>query len=286
MNNIVKTNDIAKIDMNYYKDLSIKYSIKLSFGILIIIIFYFLAKFVNHQFKNIIKEDSLNDSNMKKKMILYKFIGNGLYYIILLIGIIIFLLILGIQLNTVLVLFGSIGFALALAIQGTIKEIVSGLMILIFNYYNVGDYIEINGHQMFVYKFNLFNTTFIDIFTAKTIVPNSTITNGILKVITSNKTVYTDIPINISANNNINYTSLINTMKSEILEKSEYILNNDINIVIVDMSTFGTLVKVKALINSIDYLQAKFSINLIIRDLLNKHSILLLDESYLSFQTS
>jgi small conductance mechanosensitive channel len=273
--------DNVKVDVNYYKDVAINYSVKLCSGILIIIVFYLIAKFVNYKFKNIITDDFSKDNNVKKKIIVYNFIGDIMYYVILVIGIIFFLLIFGIQLNSILVVLGSLGIAIALAIQGTIKEIVAGLMILVFNYYNIGDLIDLNGKLLFVSSFNLFNTTFKDVFDVKTIIPNSIISGGVVKILTANKNIYTEIFISISANNDINYGTLIDIIKNEIREKLKYLVNNDIIVQLFDMSSFGTQLRIRALVNSVNILDAKFETNLLIRNLLNKHSILLLDEDYL-----
>lgn len=279
-------NIISESDITYYKNSAVKYSIKLFFGILILIISYLIAKFVNHKFKNAIIEDNSKNNSTKKKMIIYNFIADLLYYAIIIIGVILFLLIFGIQLNTILVVLGSIGIAIALAIQGTIKEIICGLTILVFNYYNIGDLIEVNSVKYYVRTFNLFNTTFNDMFGVKIIVPNSIISTSVVRIITGNKTIYTDIFVSISANNSFNYTSLFNSIKNEILEKSEYVQDNKVLIELLDMSTFGTKIWIRVLINSVDYYNAKLGTNLIVRNLLERYNILLLDESYTSNSSS
>lgn len=279
-------NKISEFDTTYYKNSAIEYSAKIFFGILILIFSYLIAKFVNYKFKNIITEDNSKNNDTKKKMLIYNFIADLLYHAIIIIGIILFLLIFGIQLNTILVLLGSIGIAIALAIQGTIKEIISGLTILVFNYYNIGDLIEVNSVKYYVRTFNLFNTTFNDMFGVKVIVPNSILSTSSVRIISGNKTIYTDIFVSISANNSFNYTSLFNSIKNEILEKSEYIQDDKIFIELLDMSTFGTKIWIRVLINSVDYYNAKLSINLIVRDLLERYNILLLDESYTSNSSS
>lgn len=279
-------NKISEFDITYYKNSAIEYSTKIFFGILILIVSILIAKFVNYKFKNIITEDNSKNNNTKKKMLIYNFIADLLYYAIIIIGIILFLLIFGIQLNTILILFASIGIAIELAIQGTIKEIISGLTILVFNYYNIGDLIEVNSVRYYVRTFNLFNTTFNDMFGVKVIVPNSIISTSSVRIISGNKTIYTDIFVSISANNSFNYTSLFNSIKNEILEKSEYIQDDKIFIELLDMSTFGTKIWIRVLINSVDYYNAKLSINLIVRDLLERYNILLLDEGYTSNSSS
>lgn len=279
-------NKISEFDITYYKNSAIEYSTKIFFGILILIVSILIAKFVNYKFKNIITEDNSKNNDTKKKMLIYNFIADLLYNAIIIIGIILFLLIFGIQLNTILVLLGSIGIAIALAIQGTIKEIISGLTILMFNYYNIGDLIEVNSVKYYVRTFNLFNTTFNDMFGVKVIVPNSILSTSSVRIISGNKTIYTDIFVSISANNSFNYTSLFNSIKNEILEKSEYIQDDKIFIELLDMSTFGTKIWIRVLINSVDYYNAKLSINLIVRDLLERYNILLLDESYTSNSSS
>lgn len=259
---------------NNFKKNLINNSIKISISIAIIIGFYAVGKLLNY---HLVKKIEEND----KKKISYELFANFLDKIILIIGVLIALVNLGFQLNTLLVVFGSIGLAVALAIQGTIKQLVSGFAILYMDYLDIDDLIQVDDKIGYVKHFNLLNTTIIDPGKVLVRIPNNLIINNVFTNISKNETIYCMIDLSISANNNIDYSILIDNIKSGIRFGCKYVLDkNDINVYITDFGNPGTKLSIRFPIKNINYFNAQFDARIIIRNIVSKDSIILLDNSY------
>lgn len=84
--------------------------------------------------------------------------------------------IVGINVASFIALLGIVGAAIALGFQGSLGHLASGVLLLFFRPFKVGDLIEINGELGFVKEISVF-VTMIETFQNKTaIIPNGTIT--------------------------------------------------------------------------------------------------------------
>jgi len=102
--------------------------------------------------------------------------------------------VIGVEMTSFAALIGAVGLAIGMAFQGSLGNLASGVMILIFKPFKVGDLIEVGGHLGFVKEVSVF-VTFINTFQNKTvIVPNGKITADSITNFSSNGNVRADIP--------------------------------------------------------------------------------------------
>lgn len=105
--------------------------------------------------------------------------------------------IVGIDVASFIALLGIVGAAIALGFQGSLGHLASGIMLLFFRPFKVGDLIEINGELGFVKEISVF-VTVIETFQNKTaIIPNGTITANKIINYTSIGTLRVDMPFAI-----------------------------------------------------------------------------------------
>jgi small conductance mechanosensitive channel len=274
-----------KVDLpSDYKEKLIEYLPKVGASFLIVIIFYVIAIIVNKRLLNYILIN--NSKNVKKKLI-YDFLAKILYYAIITIGIFLGLANLGFNINTLLVIFGSAGLALALAIQSSVSQLVAGLIIIVFNYFNNDDLIEVNGTMGFVKNFNLLNTVIHDTRGVKIIIPNNIITGGSFTNYYEKEKIFAEFNVNISNNNLLNYDILLNNIKEALINNCVYVVDKEnVFAIISNISSSGTEIKIKFLINHSDYHKAQASGKHIIRKFMSDNKVLLLDNGYLSLLNS
>ncbi|MEZ4650928.1 MAG: mechanosensitive ion channel [Candidatus Eisenbacteria bacterium] len=86
----------------------------------------------------------------------------------------------GVQTTSFVAVLGAAGFAVGLALQGSLSNFAAGVMILIFRPIQVGDLVESNGHLGIVKEVGLFVTTLATLDNQKVIIPNATLTGGII----------------------------------------------------------------------------------------------------------
>lgn len=261
---------------------------KIFTGVLIIIITYIVAKLIQYGISNL-KIRGLNttssESNSNQKILLDTF-AQIIFWIIFLYGFIIALKSFGVDISSIIVVLGSAGLAIALALQGTITEIAAGFMIIVLNYYDIGDLVCIqSGGSSTMGKidsFDLFTTTIQDGDRTNHRLPNTTIVKSHLINYYKKKEISVGFEISISNNNDIDIDGLMKSLKQVIeTDISEFITNKDmIDILILDMSASGTKLHVRIPIESINYIPAKFTAQKVIREFCSKNSLRLLDNHY------
>lgn len=86
----------------------------------------------------------------------------------------------GIQMTSFIAVLGAAGIAIGMALQGTLSNFASGVMILIFKPYKVDDYIEAHGVAGVVKEIQIFNTIITTVDNKTIIVPNSALATNLL----------------------------------------------------------------------------------------------------------
>lgn len=254
----------------------------LSLGV--IFISYILAQLA---FNRITQVD-VDKGTVQNGKIIFKTLGDIAFFSILGFGTIVVLVNLGVELSTLFVILGSIGLAVALALQDTISNISSGIMILILNYYDIGDLVEIDDKMGHVDKFDLFTTSLKNMDGVLVKLPNNLITKGVLTNYHKNEDMF--VAINVTVSNNekqINYDDLFNKIKDELKNKMTFITEKEnIKTGISDISASGTKLTIKIPVKSDNFLQAKGLSTRIVRDVIISNNLLLLDNSYIKTEDS
>ncbi|PRP91590.1 mechanosensitive ion channel family protein [Enhygromyxa salina] len=86
----------------------------------------------------------------------------------------------GLQTTSLIALLGSAGIAIGLALQGNLAHFASGVMILLFRPFKVGDYIAAAGEEGNVTNIGLFTTTLLTLDNETVIIPNGAATGGVM----------------------------------------------------------------------------------------------------------
>jgi small conductance mechanosensitive channel len=93
--------------------------------------------------------------------------------------------------------FGAAGLAIALAFQGTISNFASGVMLLIFRPFSLGDFVDVGGTAGTVSQIDVFTTTITTPDNVKIIVPNGAIFGQTIKNFSANETRRIDLVIGV-----------------------------------------------------------------------------------------
>ncbi|MDH3979820.1 MAG: mechanosensitive ion channel [Gammaproteobacteria bacterium] len=106
------------------------------------------------------------------------FLGNILYTVLLLVVVIATLDQLGVQTTSLLAVFGAAGLAIGLALKDSLANFSSGVMLILFRPFKVGDFIEAAGQAGVVEEVRIFSTIMKTGDNREIIVPNSHIYGG------------------------------------------------------------------------------------------------------------
>ncbi len=149
------------------------------------------------------------------------FLGGLAKYAILAIAFVAVLGQLGVQTASLLAVLGAAGLAIGLALQGTLSNVASGVMMLILRPFNVGDYIEAGSVKGTVKSLSLFATELATIDNLYVFAPNSKIWNSEIVNFSRNRQRRNDLINGIAYDEDID--AAIKAIK-KIIDKEERIV--------------------------------------------------------------
>ncbi|MGB0953848.1 MAG: mechanosensitive ion channel family protein [Planctomycetota bacterium] len=126
---------------------------------------------------------------------LARFFGKMAKWAVLLIGTLIILGTFGVDTAGFSVILGAMGLAVGMALQGTLGNFASGVMLLIFRPFKVGDVISAAGTIGKVFEIELFTTVLDTPDNRRIIVPNGAIFGGTIENISHHSTRRCDVAV-------------------------------------------------------------------------------------------
>jgi len=109
----------------------------------------------------------------------------------------------GIETTSFVALIGAAGLALGLALQGSLGHFASGVLILVFRPYKVGDLITAAGFTGEVESIQVFNTVLKTLDNKRIIIPNGSVTSGPITNISGQGTIRVDMTFDVDAGEDI-----------------------------------------------------------------------------------
>ena len=153
----------------FANDLDLALLIEYSVNILVGVVVFVVAKFIAGWFRDNIR--AMLDKPKYDQM-LARFAGNLVYYAILVLGILAALNTVGVEVASFIAILAAAGFAVGLALQGTLANFAAGVMLLVFRPFDAGDVIEVAGERGRVRDIQLFYTRINTMDNQLVIIPN------------------------------------------------------------------------------------------------------------------
>jgi len=166
------------------------YSMKIIAAVLIFIIGKWLAKKVSNVFIKLLEKNKVDAT-------LNRFLESIVYYTLLIVVLIAVAGQLGINTTSFLTIVGAAGLAIGLALKDSLSNFSSGVMLILFRPFRVGDFATVGGVTGTVKSIDIFNTTLNTPDNQRVIVPNANITNDVITNVTANDTRRVDLTIGI-----------------------------------------------------------------------------------------
>ena len=126
---------------------------------------------------------------------LTKFFSNIIRYVVLTAVLLSVLSVFGIETTSFAAILGAAGLAIGLAFEGTLANFASGVMLLVFRPFKVGDFVEAGGTTGTVEEIELFTTVFKTLDRQKIIVPNKKIFGDTIRNVGAYDTRRVDIDV-------------------------------------------------------------------------------------------
>lgn len=144
---------------------------------------------------------------------LSKFFVRLIWWVVVLAAVIGCLGIFGVETTSFAAVIGAAGLAVGLAFQGTLSNFASGVMLLAFRPFKVGDVVTVAGQTGTVDEISVFTTTLDTFDNRRFIIPNSAIFGSTIENVTHHLRRRADVDVGVSYDADIDRTR-------EVLEKA------------------------------------------------------------------
>jgi small conductance mechanosensitive channel len=186
--------------------------------LLILFVFRLLGNFAGK-----LVQRGIASSKLKFSKLLQDFFVSVTSKAVLFLGILIALSQLGIQLGPLLAGLGVVGFIVGFALQDTLSNFASGMMILIYRPFDVGDLIEAGGVMGKVSEMSLVSTSVLTVDNQKLVVPNNKIWGDVIRNVTAQQSRRIDMTFGIGYSDDIAHAERV---LNEIVQSEERVLDD------------------------------------------------------------
>ncbi|MHC4264477.1 MAG: mechanosensitive ion channel family protein [Planctomycetota bacterium] len=207
----------------------------------------------------------------KVEITLVSFVQNLSYVALLVFVVIAVLHKLGIQTASFIAVLGAAGLAVGLALQGSLANFASGVLMLIFKPFKVGDFIEAGGSKGIVKEIQIFNTILNTPDNIRVIIPNAQVTGGNIKNYTVNGTRRVDLVIGVSYEDDLKKANQVIT---DVLTADERVLDNPpFTVAVSELADSSVNFVVRPWVKAVDYWDVYFDITEKIKLSLDKSGV-------------
>ena len=135
--------------------------------------------------------------------LLNDFIANIINKVVMLAGILVALAAMEVNVGPIMAMVGAAGFVVAFALQGTLSNFASGIMLMLYRPYDIGDNVEVAGIMGSVKSMTLVSTSIVTADNRMMVVPNNSIWGNVITNATHSETRRVDMTFGIGYNDNI-----------------------------------------------------------------------------------
>ena len=194
---------------------------QLLFQLLIIVLILFVFSRLGRLAQALTRR-GLKSSKVRVSKLLTDMIIATVKNFIILLGILIALSQVGISLGPLLAGLGIAGFIIGFALQDTLSNFASGMLILIYRPFDVGDFVTAGGVTGKVGHMSLVNTTFKTIDNQVLIVPNNMIWQSVITNVTVQRLRRVDLTFGVAYSDDV---EKVERVLAEIVAEHELILD-------------------------------------------------------------
>jgi small conductance mechanosensitive channel len=192
------------------------------FKLIVFVFIIFVFKLLANVVRRLVRQ-ALSSSKLRLSQLLQEFFVSVVGKVVLLLGLLVALSQLGFQLGPLLAGLGIVGFIVGFALQDTLSNFASGMMILIYRPYDVGDFVEAGGVMGKVKQMNLVSTTVATVDNQRVVVPNSKIWGDVIRNVTAEEVRRIDMVFGISYQDDLDHAERV---LREILDGHERVLDD------------------------------------------------------------
>ena len=242
----------------------------LNFGmkVLIALVIFFvgrmIARLVTKGLHNVMQSQEVDK-------ILETFVCNLAYWALMLFVIIAAINQIGVQTTSLIAIMGAAGLAIGLALQGSLANFASGVLIVMFRPYRVGDFVEAAGIAGVVLQVQILTTVLKTGDNKQIIVPNGQIMNSIITNFSAHDTRRVEMTVGVSYDDDLDK---VRSTIQDLVNADERILKDpECLIAVSELADSSVNFTVRPWVNTADYSGVKFDLTEAIKKRFDKEGI-------------
>ena len=191
--------------------------------------------------------------------ILVNFGANAIY-----VGLVVFVVVaalgqLGIQTTSFVAIIGAAGLAIALAFQGSLSNLASGVLLVTFRPFKIGDFVEVAGTAGVVEKIEIFTTQIRTGDNKTIIIPNSAVAGDTITNYSTKPTRRLDLVVGVGYGDDLDK---VRSVLEDILNADERVLKDpEFTIGVVELADNSVNFVVRPWVNSENYWPLHFDLH-------------------------
>ena len=177
--------------------IGVEYGVDIVGAIVLLVVGWTVAGWIRRVIRRTLDRVPALDETLKP------FIANLVRYVVLIFVLIAVLNQFGVQTTSIITILAAAGLAIGLALQGTLANVASGVMLMFLRPFNVGEYVEAGDIAGTVVGIGLFNTEIKTSAGPGLIVPNKIIWDSPITNFSRNPTRRFDLPVGIGYDDDV-----------------------------------------------------------------------------------
>ncbi|MGE5297138.1 MAG: mechanosensitive ion channel family protein [Solirubrobacterales bacterium] len=222
----------------------VQYGLKVVGAVLILLIGRYVARFLSRLMARALTKAKVDAT-------LVPFIENLSYTVMLVFVVVAALGAVGVQTASFVAVLGAAGLAVGLALQGSLANFASGVLLLVFKPFRVGDFVEFGSVKGTVVAIQIFNTVLNSPDNIRIIVPNGAVTGGSILNYTINGTRRVDLKIGVSYDDDLKKARRV--IESVLASESRILADPAPSVAVSEMADSSVNFVVRPWVKTADY---------------------------------
>lgn len=237
--------------VNFMKEWAVTNGPNLIAAVLILILGRWLVQWISYLIRKALTKSGMD-------VTLVRFLEKLTYYTLLVAVLIAAADQVGIKTTSFLAILGAAGLAIGLALKDSLSNFASGVMLILFKPFKVGDAVTVAGVTGKVEQIDIFSSVLLTPDNQKIIVPNSSITSNVITNITANPTRRIDLVIGISYDDDIKQAKEI--IENIIRDEPRILSEPAPTIALGELGASSVDIVVRPWVNTAEYWDVRFSL--------------------------
>ncbi|WP_208380259.1 mechanosensitive ion channel domain-containing protein [Psychromonas algarum] len=250
--------------INNNQGLIINYGMNILAAIATLLIGMMIARFISGGFHKVLTKRELDST-------IIDFISHMVRYVIIAFVVIAALSRIGVETTSFVAIIGAAGLAVGLALQGSLSNFASGVLIIALRPFRAGEYIEAAGTAGVVESVQIFSTSLTTVDNKYVVVPNSSILGGNIVNYSRKSTRRVDLVIGVSYNADLAKTKAV--LEAVVKANPGVLKSPEPQVAVAELADSSVNLIVRPWVRGQDYWPVRFELMEAIKNALDEEGI-------------